>query len=101
MSTHTILLVQPTGKPDSRTWSDYETVEIAMEAICKIYEEHLKKCYPSENAISYDIGEFFQFLDRLGDISCMVFDANRQVYIPKSRDWIKDQLFLMLRHRSA
>ncbi|KAI6187068.1 Enhancer of rudimentary-like protein [Aphelenchoides besseyi] len=98
---HTILLIQSTNKPDSRTWSDYETVEICMEAVCKIYEEHLKKCYPSENAIAYDIGEFFQFLDRFGDISCMVFDAHRQVYIPKSRDWIKDQLYLLLRHRSA
>ena len=36
---HTILLVQSTSKPDSRTWSDYDTVEHCMEAISKIYEE--------------------------------------------------------------
>jgi hypothetical protein len=72
-----------------------------MEAVCKIFEEHLKKIYPNESNISYDISELFLFLERLGDITCMVFDADRQVYIPKSRDWIKDQLFIILRRQAA
>jgi hypothetical protein len=31
----------------------------------------------------------------------MVFDEARQVYLPKSRDWIKDQLFVILRRQAA
>ncbi|KAI6175715.1 Enhancer of rudimentary-like protein [Aphelenchoides bicaudatus] len=58
---HTILLIQSTSKPDSRTWSDYETVEQGMEAVCKIFEEHLKKVYPNESNITYDISELFLF----------------------------------------
>jgi hypothetical protein len=30
------LLVQPTPRPESRTWSDYETTGECMEGICKV-----------------------------------------------------------------
>ena len=30
---HTILLVQPSEKPETRTYSDYETVDECMEGI--------------------------------------------------------------------
>ena len=33
MSSHTILLVQPTRKPEGRTYSDYESVNDCMEVI--------------------------------------------------------------------
>merc|ERR1711990_1424443 len=57
MSSHTILLVQPTRKPEGRTYSDYESVNDCMEGVCKIYEEHLKRLNPSSPQITYDISQ--------------------------------------------
>merc|ERR1712142_138042 len=57
MSSHTILLVQPTRKPEGRTYSDYESVNDCMGGVCKIYEEHLKRLNPSSPQITYDISQ--------------------------------------------
>ncbi|KAH7731091.1 Enhancer of rudimentary [Aphelenchoides avenae] len=98
---HTILLVQSSPKVESRTWSDYETTEECMEAICKIYEEHLKKLNPNIACISYDISALFKFIDRLTDLSCLIFNNQTNVYTPKSKDWIKDQIFILLRRQAS
>ncbi|KAF1614508.1 UNVERIFIED_CONTAM: hypothetical protein FQV16_0016450, partial [Eudyptes robustus] len=96
---HTILLIQASEAADTRTWSDYNSMELCLEAVCKIYEEHLKKI-KQRTKVTYDINELFEFLDCLADLSCMVFDIQRNVYIPRSREWIKAQLFDLLRHQA-
>uniref|UniRef100_A0A2K5LX65 Enhancer of rudimentary homolog n=1 Tax=Cercocebus atys TaxID=9531 RepID=A0A2K5LX65_CERAT len=55
---HTILLVQPTKRPEGRTYADYESV-------CKMYEEHLKRMNPNSPSITYDISQLFDFIDDL------------------------------------
>uniref|UniRef100_A0A914DYJ5 Enhancer of rudimentary homolog n=1 Tax=Acrobeloides nanus TaxID=290746 RepID=A0A914DYJ5_9BILA len=99
--THTILLMQSTNKKESRTWADYETTNECMESICKIYEEHLKKLNPDKGCITYDISALFKFIDLLEDLCCLVFDDKAQVYAPKSKDWIKNEIFLLLRRQAA
>jgi hypothetical protein len=69
---HTILLVQPGLKPETRTYSDYESVNECMEGVCKIYEEHLKRQNPNTPSITYDISQLFDFVDQLADLSCLV-----------------------------
>ena len=63
---HTILLVQPGIKPETRTYSDYESVNECMEGVCKIYEEHLKRTNPALPSITYDISQLFDFIDQVG-----------------------------------
>lgn len=62
---HTILLVQPGPRPETRTYSDYESVNECMEGVCKIYEEHLKRRNPNTPTITYDISQLFDFLDQV------------------------------------
>lgn len=62
---HTILLVQPGVRPETRTYSDYESVNECMEGVCKIYEEHLKRRNPNTPTITYDISQLFDFLDQV------------------------------------
>ncbi|CAD5219634.1 unnamed protein product [Bursaphelenchus okinawaensis] len=92
---HTILLIQASAAADTRTWSDYNSTELCLEAVCKIYEEHLKKVR-QKLTVTYDVDDLFEFLNRLTDLSCMVLDTRRNVYIPRSREWIKAQLFNLL-----
>ncbi|XP_072153442.1 enhancer of rudimentary homolog isoform X2 [Bemisia tabaci] len=69
---HTILLIQLSNKPETRTYSDYESINECMEGVCKIYEEHLKRQNPNTPAITYDISQLFHFMDQLADLSCLV-----------------------------
>uniref|UniRef100_A0A7E4W3I5 Enhancer of rudimentary homolog n=1 Tax=Panagrellus redivivus TaxID=6233 RepID=A0A7E4W3I5_PANRE len=96
---HTILLVQSTENVESRTWTDYETTNECLEAICKIYEEHLKKLNPVGSLISYEATDLLKFLDRLADISILVLNRRTHMYMPKSRDWIKTEIFALLRQQ--
>ena len=73
---HTILLVQPGTKPETRTYSDYESVNECMEGVCKIYEEHLKRQNPSIPSITYDISQLFEFIDQLSGAK------NNQCFFP-------------------
>lgn len=65
---HTILLVQPGPRPETRTYSDYESVNDCMEGVCKIYEEHLKRRNPNTPTITYDISQLFDFVDQVNKI---------------------------------
>jgi hypothetical protein len=98
---HTILLVQPGSKPESRTYSDYETVSEAMEGVCKVYEEHLKGLNPSRPAITYDISQLFDFLDELADLSCLVYQKANNTYAPYNKEWIKEKIYVLLRRQAS
>ena len=74
---HTILLVQPGIKPETRTYSDYESVNECMEGVCKIYEEHLKRTNPNLPSITYDISQLFEFVDQV----LRIFDGNLKTNI--------------------
>jgi len=98
---HTILLVQPTKKPEGRTYSDYESVNECMEGVCKIYEEHLKRMNPNSPSITYDISQLFDFIDDLADLCCLVFQSSTQTYAPYNKDWIKEKIYILLRKQAG
>lgn len=57
--------MQPGSNPETRTYSDYESVNECMEGVCKIYEEHLKRRNPNTPTITYDISQLFDFVDQV------------------------------------
>ena len=72
LQSHTILLVQPTKRPEGRTYADYESVNECMEGVCKMYEEHLKRMNPNSPSITYDISQFLILL-MIWQISAVLF----------------------------
>uniref|UniRef100_A0A8C6W3M0 Enhancer of rudimentary homolog n=1 Tax=Nannospalax galili TaxID=1026970 RepID=A0A8C6W3M0_NANGA len=76
---HTILLVQPTKRPEGRTYADYESVNECMEGVCKMYEEHLKRMNPNSPSITYDMSVTYQ---------------------PYNKDWIKEKIYVLLRQQA-
>lgn len=62
---HSILLIQPSNNPETRTYSDYESVNDCLEGVCRIYEEHLKRKNPNTPTITYDISQLFDFVDQV------------------------------------
>ena len=94
---HTILLVQLKRKGESRTYHDFESVNEGMEGVCKIYEEHLKKKNPETESITYDLAQLFDFIDRLPDLSCLVYQMSTKSYAPFNKDWIKEKIYDLLK----
>lgn len=99
---HTILLTQPSArKPESRTWSEYETLDLCLEGVCKIYEEQLKRENSNAPTVTYDISQLFQFIDGLADLSCLVYHEPTFTYIPHPKKWIKEQVYVLLRKQAG
>lgn len=98
---HTILLLQSTNKLDSRTYSDYESVDECLDGICKVFEEHLKKRNPNSPSITYDISELFEFIDQIADMSCLVLQKQSGQYKPHDKGWIKQEIFQLLRKQAS
>ena len=69
---HTILLVQETSSPRSRTYYDFESKTKAMDGLVRMFEEFLKRNSPSKPHITYDVAELFRFMDSLGDVSALM-----------------------------
>merc|ERR1712071_699195 len=80
--------------PETRTYSDYESVNECMEGVCKIYEEHLKRLNPNTPSITYDISQLFDFIDQLTDLSCLVYQKISNTYAPYNKDWIKEKIYI-------
>nr|XP_034357411.1 enhancer of rudimentary homolog [Arvicanthis niloticus] len=90
------LLLQPTQRPEGRTYAEFESVNECMEGICKMYEEQLKRLNPFSRYITYGISQLFEFIDCLVDLSCLVFSEDTQTYKPHGREWIKEKIYMLL-----
>ncbi|CAI5453195.1 unnamed protein product [Caenorhabditis angaria] len=97
---HTILLMQPTTNIESRSWSDYESMNDCLEGICKAFEEFLKKKSPGRSSITYDIVQLFDFIDNLTDLSMLVQCQATFVYAPHDKKYIKERIFEMMKRRA-
>ena len=88
---HTILLLQPTSQATSRTYQDFETLELALDGVCTLYEKELKALNPAVRNITYDVSDLYGYLDQLTDVSCLVFREQINAYLPRGKEWIKKQ----------
>ncbi|KHN84302.1 Enhancer of rudimentary -like protein [Toxocara canis] len=98
---HTILLIQPTVRHDSRSWTDFESVTECIEGVCTIFEENLKKLNPDSASITYDVQNLFDFIDRLADLSCLVWQSDLEAYTAHNKEWIKEQIYSLLRKQAS
>merc|ERR1711935_1099857 len=94
---HTILLVQYSSNPSTRSYQDYDTVTAAMDGVCKMYEKKLQQLNPTVKQISYDIADLFRYLDSVNDICALVFDPATNQYSPHNKEWVKDRVFNVLK----
>jgi len=98
-SKHTIVLVQYTIEHATRTYMDYETVPLAMDGVCQIFEKRLKELNPTLQNITYDITDLYTFVDQLTDLSALVFNPAINAYTPHDKEWIKKRAFAHLKRQ--
>uniref|UniRef100_A0A915APD2 Enhancer of rudimentary homolog n=1 Tax=Parascaris univalens TaxID=6257 RepID=A0A915APD2_PARUN len=96
---HTVLLIQTSPLPQSRSWIDYETLDECLDDICEIYELHRSNENVALRSTAYSVSELFEFIDRLADLSCFVWHASSAMYAPHNKQWIKEQIYIFLRDK--
>ena len=94
-------MTQRNDDPASKLWEDYDNVEDAMDGVCRMYERHLKKEYPTKKQITYDVANLFDYIQDMPDMSCLVFSDKYKVYEPKGKQWIKDEVLKHLKKQAA
>ncbi|ETV73582.1 hypothetical protein H257_11702 [Aphanomyces astaci] len=99
-SKHTIILVQYTEDPNSRTYLDFESVNSAMDGVVKMYEAKLKQLNPNRRNITYDIQDLYNYIDSLADLSTLVLDLETRTYLPCGKEWMKKKIFQVLRNQA-
>ncbi|XP_048654392.1 enhancer of rudimentary homolog [Marmota marmota marmota] len=75
---HTILLVQPTKRPEGRTYADYESVNECMEVL---------RIEPPGAHVELEF-------------RCVLYRADTQTYQPYNKDWIKEKIYVLLRRQA-
>ncbi|XP_054278350.1 enhancer of rudimentary homolog [Macrosteles quadrilineatus] len=99
--THFILLIQPSEDSFSRSFSDFETIDELMEGITDIYDDYIKKAFPSKSNITYDLLSILKFVKGLRDISCLEYKQIQNMYIPHSKEWVAQELYKYLAKKHA
>ncbi|KAI9918097.1 hypothetical protein PsorP6_013046 [Peronosclerospora sorghi] len=98
---HTIILVQYTRDPNSRTYLDFESVNGGMDGVVKMYEAKLKQLNPNLKNITYDIQDLYTYIDSLTDLSALVLDLETKTYLPCGKEWIKKKVFQVLKNQAG
>ncbi|KAK1943511.1 Enhancer of rudimentary [Phytophthora citrophthora] len=98
---HTIILVQYTRDPNSRTYLDFESVNGGMDGVVKMYEAKLKQLNPNMKNITYDIQDLYTYIDSLTDLSALVLDLETKTYLPCGKEWIKKKVFQVLKNQAG
>lgn len=98
---HTLLLLQTTAATTTRTWSDFNSLPLALDAFIALYEKELRKLNPGLAKLTYSVADLHKYVDSLWDVSLMVSDPATKQYAPRGKPFLKDKLLEKLRAAAA
>ncbi len=90
--THTILLFQQDQAPSSRTFYDFASLKTAAGGLTQIFENQLREFNPDRKELTYNMADLYEYIDRVPDLSMLVFDPYTKQYRPFTKAMIKDVL---------
>ncbi|XP_037928017.1 enhancer of rudimentary homolog [Teleopsis dalmanni] len=91
-----ILLVDPFNFQSGRTFLDYETMDACIEGICRMYEQHLVRLFPTTEVFTYDLRDLFKFMDGFRDFAVLL-RVGTDTFSPHNKEWIKDEIVAYMR----
>jgi len=106
-SQHTLVLLQGSAKVTSKQYSEYDSIDDAMDGICSLYEYQLSRDPSAASQpqhlqhIQYDISDLFAFIDRLPDLAVLVYSHTLRAYEPHDKQWIKSQVYEHLKKQAG
>lgn len=61
-----------------------------------MYERLLKDLNPGLVEMTYDVEDLFVYLDKLPELSALIYDPQLDAYVPHNRAWIKQAALAQL-----
>eukprot|EP00828_Plagiopyla_frontata_P021145 TRINITY_DN2740_c0_g2_i1.p1 TRINITY_DN2740_c0_g2~~TRINITY_DN2740_c0_g2_i1.p1 ORF type:complete len:135 (+),score=27.46 TRINITY_DN2740_c0_g2_i1:110-514(+) len=98
--THTIILLQFTEDPKTRSYMHYQNISEALDSIMSLYESTIKFQDQTLSQASYDISEIYEYIEKLNDLTILTYNIQIQGYVPRGKDWCKLKLFHYLNSKS-
>ncbi|KAL6767581.1 hypothetical protein ACKKBF_B35815 [Auxenochlorella protothecoides x Auxenochlorella symbiontica] len=98
---HTIVLLQTGRDKSSRTFSDFDSTADALTGICSMYEKLLRELNPHLAEMTYELDDLFAYLDRLPEVSMLIYDPSLDAYTPHTRAWVKKAALAQLQGLAA
>jgi hypothetical protein len=98
---HTLVLQQQTAAAGSRTWSDYASTALAVDAFVTGYEAALRKLNPAAKQLTYSVADLHTYIDGMHDLSMLVADPQTKQYAPKGKAFVKAELMKRLAKQAA
>ncbi|KAJ2683089.1 hypothetical protein IWW39_005688, partial [Coemansia spiralis] len=89
---HSILLLQPSSKKDSRLYEDFDTLEEALERLIWMFEDRLKALCPTALNVNYSLDDLNRFIDQHKECNLLVLDLSLNAYISHDMAWIKSSI---------
>ena len=89
---HTLLLKQDQPAASSRSWSDFASVNDAIDGFISSYEAKLRNLNPGQKTLTYSVADLQQYVDSMHDVSLMVSDPQTKQYGACSRRQEKQKL---------
>lgn len=78
----TLLLLQTSQKPESRTFYDFPSVEKCIEHILETFEKKTKEDNPGNLNLTYSLSDLYEYLDDVSDVMCLVFNDEIRAFVP-------------------
>ena len=97
---HTIVLIQQTPDPTSRTYTDHDSVNEAIGSLIGVFEARQMAKRNQGREVAYTTDQLLGFIDSLHDLSMMSYDKQLKAYIPNDRKFIKNKIYLSLSKQS-
>lgn len=73
----------------SRSYEEFETITKAIQHICTIFESKLRQLNPNLTNIVYEVQDLWRFIDSVPDLSALVYDPDKDAYLPCGKEWLK------------
>lgn len=76
-------------------------MKLCVDGLCNMFEQKLKIQHPDNTEYKYDVSQLFDYIDQLHDLGAMLYNFNIKAYEPKSKEWVKEQIYKGLKSQSS
>lgn len=88
-----LLLMQPKGDMESRTYQEFNSLDKCLDYVLKIFEDTLRSRYESGDNFTYDLSDLYEYIDELSQILCLIYSDDARNYTPHDKNWVKSKLY--------
>ena len=85
--------------PNNKVYETFGSLSAAIQHLMDMYEKKLGEMNPGEKNITYDISDFFTFLDQFKDVTAMVLDDRTSLYEGMSKGELKKAVVAVLQQQ--